>query len=268
MINLVIGFALSNIVSILAYKKESLNLSGAISAIILGTLLFVFGGAFLWMIMIGFFISSSVISKLGKRQKEFTKDINEKGSRRDVTQVLANGGLGLAVAFCYYLTDAEEFLLAYVVLFASVNADTWSSELGVLSKKKPVSILTFRVVDKGTSGGISKLGTIAAILGSSFIALIFFVGYLLTYGYNNMLMLMTMLCLLGGFLGSIIDSVMGGTVQGKFCCQVCNCITEKKIHHNKPTIHKKGWKVLNNEGVNFFSAAISSLIMVLIFQLF
>lgn len=267
MIHLALGVILTTPITFVAYKKASLNLSGAVAATFLGVLIYFWGGLFMWLIMIGFFISSSLLSKVGREQKAITDKINEKGARRDVIQVIANGGLGFVFAYFYHLTQMEVFLLAYAVAFASSSADTWSSELGVLSKKAPVSILTLKQVNAGTSGAVSALGILAAFLGAAFISAVFFVGFTIKYGFNDLLVIMTLLCLAGGVLGAFIDSVIGAKFQGKYYCQVCHTVTEKKHHHGMKTIHQEGWRFINNDLVNFTSTTMASVIIIVIFQL-
>lgn len=57
--------------------------------------------------------------------------------------------------------------------YAAVAADTFSSELGILSTSPPrlLTSLTLRQVPPGTNGGITPLGTAAGFLGSFIIAL-------------------------------------------------------------------------------------------------
>ena len=57
--------------------------------------------------------------------------------------------------------------LGFAAALAAVNADTWGTELGVLNPHPPRMITDLRkVVEKGTSGGISLIGTLAALAGS------------------------------------------------------------------------------------------------------
>lgn len=56
-------------------------------------------------------------------------------------------------------------MLGFMVCLASSNSDTWASEIGSLSRKKPIYIRTFKRIERGTSGAISGLGTVAAFAG-------------------------------------------------------------------------------------------------------
>lgn len=53
----------------------------------------------------------------------------------------------------------------YVGFFACCTADTWASELGILSTSDPFLITTLKRVPKGTNGGVSGLGFMASLAG-------------------------------------------------------------------------------------------------------
>ena len=59
------------------------------------------------------------------------------------------------------------------VSMAAATSDTWSSEIGIYFKGKTFDIFKMRPVPPGVSGGMSRYGTLAGILGSAFITKIF-----------------------------------------------------------------------------------------------
>ncbi len=263
--NIVIGFLFSFVIAFAGYKKESLSLSGGVSAVILGTSLYYFGGIFFSAIMVAFFISSSILTKYKKGFKKILDDINEKGGKRDYIQVIANGLLGFIFALLFFVTQKHVFILAYATAFAASNADTWASELGVLSRSNPISIISFKKIERGMSGGVSPIGTIASALGAGFIGVIFTVGYILQYGINTSWLKLFILCSFCGFMGSLVDSLIGSTLQAKYLCTVCGKNTEKKLHHGSKTTHISGIKFINNDVVNFSSGLIVSIIAIALY---
>ncbi len=265
MINIITGFIFSLIIALMGYKKESLSLSGMISAVILGTALYYFGGLFFSTILVAFFISSSLLTKYRKGFKKKFEDMNEKSGKRDYTQVVANGLLGLIYALMFFVTQKHLFVLAYASAFAASNADTWASELGVLSRNNPISILSFKRIERGMSGGVSMLGIIASALGAIFIGVIFTLGYLFKFGTDTAWLKMFALCSLSGFAGSLVDSLMGASLQAKYRCIICDKYTEKRVHHEKETIKVGGIEFINNDVVNFTSALITTFIAIILY---
>lgn len=265
MINLesIIGIVTSTIISLIAYRKKSLNKSGVIAAIILGTAIFSFGGFLPFALMMLFFISSSILSKVGKQKKGKLESIHEKGDARDYMQVLANGGVALFFLVLFKITKDIKFFTASAVSFAASNSDTWASEIGVLSKGKTISILTGRKIEKGVSGGISLLGTISAFMGSAVIAIAYLIYHILILGYNNSIKVFIIITILG-FLGSIVDSILGVTVQGQYIDKSDGHITEKKYSDTSKNQLLKGYSLINNDIVNILSNFIATFISILI----
>ncbi|MSU00232.1 DUF92 domain-containing protein [Tissierella pigra] len=261
MLDFTIGLISSFLISFIAYKKSSLNISGFLAATILGTAIYFFGGLWFFNIMIGFFISSSFLTKFKNTNKNNVNKLNEKGGKRDYIQVFVNGGIGLILAFLHYIYKEPIFLLAYSVSFGVATSDTWASEIGVLSKNKPLSILNLRTIERGMSGGISTLGTVFSFLGSAFIAIIFFIAYIALYNDIRQGLTYFSICLILGFIGSIIDSILGASIQAQYYCESTKSFTERKIHKNKPNRLVKGYYIVNNDAVNFASNLISTLIV-------
>ncbi len=261
-----LGMVLALIVALLSFRFKFLDAGGSVGTFLLGTLVFGIGGWSFTLPILTFFVLSSLISKIGKRRKQKLLQVFEKSGQRDIWQVLANGGVPglLVIVWSFYPHDLV--YLFYVGALAAVMADTWSTEIGVLSKQEPVSVITFKKVDMGTSGGITLLGTLGGLLGASILV---FTGWLsgphsspAIIGSKEIIVLVA-----AGLLAGLIDSILGATVQAKFRCAECKKITEKKVHCNDITTqHDSGYRWINNDVVNLF-CAISSSGFILLFWL-
>lgn len=249
---LVIAFVLSGVIAAAATWRHSLSPSGAIGALIVGTLTFGLGGT-VWGILLGvFFITSSALSHFKEREKRAAAEKFEKGHTRDIGQVMANGGLGALIALLSWLWPdlGPGWLALFLGVMATVNADTWATELGTLSRQPPRLITTGRVVEVGTSGGVSVLGTAVSFLGGLLIGVM---AGLLQEEIG--LGIAAALGGLGGLSGSLMDSLMGATVQQIYYCDTCQKDTERKIHRcGTVTRPHHGWAWLNNDLVNLISS--------------
>ena len=229
-----------------AYKARALSVSGGFGAFLLGVFMFGSGGWNTMLPLIGFFVLSSVLSKIADRRSR--KDmIVSKGSRRDIVQVYANGGVALLVALGWYFTGFEASWLywAFLASIAAATADTWETEIGSFSKGLPIDILTGQHVAKGYSGGISLLGTLGGLLGAIAITTTALLANALSFDLP-----LIGLIILSGFLGSVVDSMLGSSVQAKYECTVCGKPTEKLHHCEQPTNHLSGPTWLDNDWVN------------------
>src|SRR5205085_5277320 len=158
-------------VAVSAAILRMLTAAGAVAAFIIGSLTFGLGGAPFAIPLLTFFISSSLLSQIGKARKAGQNSRYEKSSVRDAGQVLANGAVpaALAVVFAFSAYSRQTYLL-YLAALAAVNADTWATEIGGMSSARPWLVTTFRKVDPGTSGAVSIAGLAAAMAGALVIA--------------------------------------------------------------------------------------------------
>lgn len=205
----------------------------------------------------GFFISSSIWSHLFQKAKHGIQERLAKTSIRDWQQVLANGGPAALFALLFSLTGNDVWTFAYVASIAAANSDTWASEIGPLSHKMPFSVRTFRRVSKGTSGAVSLIGTVAAIAGAAFISLISMVML------DDMNASLFILITASGFLGNLLDTLLGAFVQLDYRCRVCEIQTESTVHCGQQTQRTKGYW-MNNEFVNALSSLLAGLIILLL----
>ncbi len=260
-----------------AYLKGAITAAGAVAGATVGLLIFLSGGGFYWSVLMAFFISSSALSRLtftgpgtGARRmraaRSQAEEIHEKGARRDAVQVLANGGLAALTAVGHGITGSPFFMFGFAIALAAANADTWASEIGVLSRREPRSIITLRRIPRGTSGGVSPLGLTAATGGALFIAVWFAAGYVATHGWNlGELMPMVAAITAGGFLGSLIDSILGASVQAQYWDRIKGGYTEKRIDAGGATNRLvRGFRGMTNDAVNAVSGFASMALLLIL----
>lgn len=263
---LLLGLVLSALMGGLGYWRQALSTSGVIGAILVGTLIFGLGGWVWGLLLIAFFVSSSWLSHYRRADKEAVSVKFAKGSRRDIGQVLANGGLGAILAIVFSRYPEPLLFAAFVGVMATVNADTWATELGVLSRVPPRLITTGDVVVPGTSGGVTRLGIWASVAGSLLIgtiatALTQTVSLLSGGGWSLRAISYTLLAVVGGLAGSLFDSLLGATVQGIYYCDHCGKETESSTHHCGRTARPlRGWGWLNNDLVNLIASLVGGLV--------
>jgi uncharacterized protein (TIGR00297 family) len=245
---LVIGFGLGIAIAMLAWRAGALSASGAVAAAVTGGLIFGLGGARWAVLLLLFFFTSSGLSQLFGRQKSKLAEKFSKGSRRDWAQVCANGGLGALLAVGHGFWPEQAWIwVAYAGAMAGVNADTWSTELGVLSRTPPRLITTGKIVERGESGGVSLMGTLAALGGAGIIG----AGAAALAPEQGVWSLLAATSL-GGLTGSLFDSLLGATLQAIYYCPTCQKETERHPRHTcgDQTTLQRGWRWLNNDLVN------------------
>ena len=257
-------FAASMILGYGAYKLKSLSVSGGFGAFLLGVFMFGMGSWQTMLPLIGFFVLSSLLSKIADRQSK--KDIiSSKGSQRDIVQVYANGGIPLIFTIAWYLSNysIDWLYWAFLASLASATADTWETEIGSFSKSLPLDILSWKRVPKGYSGGISLLGTSGGVMGAAIIVLI-----AVFMGFIQLDTILIVVIIIAGFLGSIVDSILGASIQAKFKCEVCGKATERVVHCHEETTHISGMRWLDNDWVNVAGSLSGGLIFMLLYLLF
>ncbi len=202
---LLIGFMLGVGAAGVAWRAGVLTRSGSLAAALLGGLIFGLGGLRWAALLLLFFITSSGLSHFSGWRKAALAEKFSKGTQRDWGQVAANGGLAALLVIAHTLWAGQNWIwLAFAGAMAAVNADTWATELGVLSKTAPRLITNGKVVERGTSGGVSLAGTLAALGGAAIIGLA--AGWLWPQtGFWVTLLVVS----LGGLTGSMFELVVG-----------------------------------------------------------
>ncbi|ORY65290.1 integral membrane protein DUF92-domain-containing protein [Pseudomassariella vexata] len=130
-------------------------------------------------------------------------------------------------SFCFKWGSGDLLVIGIIANYAAVCADTFSSELGILSRSTPRLITSFnlRKVPPGTNGGVTVWGLVAGALGSLIIvtaSLLFlplctdetdgklFGGPAWSPSQKGML---AWGLVIWGALGSLLDSFLGGWLQ-------------------------------------------------------
>lgn len=247
-----LGALFGFIIAVASYVARFLTFSGSAATFLLAVIVFGVGG-WQWTVpIVTFFVLSSLLSKFGGSRKERFDLLFEKSSRRDWGQVAANGGVAGLVVVLSALFPIFDFYPLYLGALAAVTADTWGTEIGILSKGRTVSVLTFQPVATGTSGGVSGLGTIGGAVGAAAVAL---AGYSWYSEFRTAIVVAA-----AGVVGSLADSALGATVQAQFKCEVCGRTTERQMHCGKAALRSRGVQWVNNDVVNFFCAAVGALV--------
>jgi len=242
-----------------ARAVKALSISGALAAALVGFLLFGLGGGWGAAALLLFFITSSALSRFGKKRKDALG--YEKGGERDAGQVLANGGIAALSAILMYLNPGEDWPAAALLgALAAANADTWATEIGSLAKGSPRLITNFRKAPTGSSGAISLPGTLAALAGGLTLGIMAF--------YRDMSIAGVISVTLGGLAGSLADSLLGATIQAQYRCPVCGKLTERLTHcEEEPTVLSRGFPVINNDAVNVIATLTGAIVSVFLNRL-
>ena len=178
----------------------TLDGEGMVIAIIIGVFILLLGGVygpFFLAVIVLFLAFSAIVTNIGMGMKKRIKVYEE---RRGWKNVIANGIVPLAIVLAYFIGHLYSIalIIAYIASVAGTTADKFASELGVLGDT-PVSIITFKKVKKGVSGGVTALGTISSFIGASLIGL--------SATSINLPPNYVVVIAVAGFLGAIIDSL-------------------------------------------------------------
>lgn len=272
MVQVMIAVLISSLIALRAYRKNSLDVSGAFAGFFVMAVHLSVNYRFGAMLL-AFFFTSSKLTKMGEDRKRTLDADFKEGGQRNWIQVLSNGGIASVLVIAFWgLTTSQDTCLdskqskiitalvgGLIGHYSCCNGDTWSSELGVLSDEQPRLITTFRPVRRGTNGGITKAGLVAAAAAGSVIGLAFILPGFFTKSCTNDAFLKQLfvipLSAIAGLAGSLIDSILGATLQFSGFCSVRNKVVSKP----GPTVKRiSGLSILDNNGVNLVSVFLTS----------
>ncbi|MDP4199445.1 MAG: DUF92 domain-containing protein [Bacteroidota bacterium] len=255
--NLLLGFCLAGSISFGAWRFRALDRSGAIAALLMGTIVFGFGGLAPSVALITFFLTGSIFSALPGGIRMPTGD---ETSGRSWKQVTANGLIPVLAILTSWTIPAIAHPATIIALggIAAGTADSWATELGTRYGGPARDILTHRPSPPGASGGISVRGIGASLIGAFVIA---FVG-LFSVGHAQAWDILAVT--VGGFLGAVGDSIIGSLIQARYLCPVCNSSVETPIHCTSHTLLVAGNTFVTNNVVNFAATTIGAIFSIVI----
>ena len=241
--------------AVAAYLARSLDLGGAAGAFVMGVVVLWSTGFGGFLLLLLFFVSSNIVGKISKklRSRGQVAEISEKkGHRRDLMQVLANGLMAVLAALMWLLSLKDIALVMFGAAVAEATADTFAGEIGRLSSREPVSILTLRPVPRGLSGGVTLLGVFAAFAASAVIALCLYLWFP-TVSVAGAVLAGTL-----GFAGSVIDSYLGAGVQAIYYDPEEKTFSEKEEKDGRKLELSRGIRWIDNDMVNLMSNVFSA----------
>jgi uncharacterized protein (TIGR00297 family) len=258
-----LGAAFAAGIAAAAWLAGSLSASGARAATLLGTVAALAGWRWA-LLLVAYFVSSSVLSRLGRATKQArTAGIIQKAGARDARQVWANGGVfGVAavVAAGSVGTPALFAVLAGIGALSASAADTWATEIGTWRGGIPRSVRDWRPVAPGTSGAVTAWGTLGMCSGALGVSGL---GVWLLQPRAITPVTATALLAVAGAAGAMIDTVLGAWWQSRRTCPACAVSTEQLVHTcGTPTVRSGGLNGIDNDVVNAVCTLVGALLAV------
>jgi uncharacterized protein (TIGR00297 family) len=209
------------IFTVLAWFVGGVNVSGALAGSAVAFIMAV-RDLRMFLALLVVFAVTLVATRIGYTRKQQLRAAEPPGGRT-AAQAMANLGIAaLVVAIA-----APGWPVLALAALAEAAADTGSSEIGMAFPSRTVLITSLNPVPAGTDGGVSALGTLAALLAAIAIALAALLTGLVSINESAFIAM-------AGFLGVQVDSLLGALVE------------------------RRGY--LNNDLVNLFSTAATAAI--------
>jgi uncharacterized protein (TIGR00297 family) len=289
--SLIYASILASSLAFIGSRKKSLSRSGAIAGFFVGFLSIACG----WrgMLVIVFYQLGSWATKFKKNVKERVDATAAIASSRGASQVLGCSAIAVGCALAHAILCGEEKIIHFphhatqqssstaamaskltcgiIAHYATCLGDTLASELGILSNEAPVLILKpWKKVPHGTNGGITVWGTLCSIFGGAIIGLatvlldtlsgvISPTAAVRTSDMSSYILTITQFGAVCGFIGSLLDSLLGATLQASYYDP------DEKIAHDAGSSknasnlkHISGINILSNVQVNLISVLLTT----------
>ncbi|MGV9168741.1 MAG: DUF92 domain-containing protein [Promethearchaeia archaeon] len=263
------GLLLMGFIGPLSYKLGFVDVSGLISAFVVGFTVWYTGGPAAFTVLLFFFVSAGLATKFKFKAKARKGVAQESRGKRSYRNVLASGIIPMFFSIGMYLSpmlgiNPYWMLGGFVGAVGTTSADTLASEIGVFSTRKPRLITNLRrKVPSGTIGAVSLLGEAVAAFAGLAIGIIVALFAIIAPGSVPVsgvfeLVLVIPLAVLTAFIGCNLDSLIGAVVQDKYVCEICGAITDNQFHCDYETKHIGGIKQFSNIHVNLGSSGMGA----------
>jgi uncharacterized protein (TIGR00297 family) len=208
-----------------------------------------------------FFLTSTQFGKVKAEYKNTLTAVSSTKAKeaRNHSQVLANSAFASFLILVQHFYGQFEILtIGVIAQYAAVCADTWASELGILSKSPPILITTLRPCPRGTNGGVSLYGLQVSVAGGVLMGI---VGVLIapmfaSYSVTEKVQFIAFTGVVGLF-GSLLDSLLGALFQNSVVNSAGKIIEQPNGYVVLESEGKliSGNGLLDNNQVNFLMAS-------------
>jgi len=158
---IVFAVAVNVAIALASATLRLVSRSGAVAGIVVGILIWVFGGWRSYVLLLAFFALGSAATLLGYRRKAARGVGQADSGRRGAAHVFANCTVPAVLAVFH----APPIALAAAL--AAALADTLGTEIGALYGRRAFSLFDLTKRGAGTPGAVSGPGTLAGLAGAA-----------------------------------------------------------------------------------------------------
>jgi len=259
------------------HENHSLSTSGALLALLVGFCLTLAHYSFFLCLLV-FIITSSKVTMYKREQKKLFEGETSEGGKTNWLKVLCNSGMATELALLYMLDIGSADLpvdfkneyraswlgMAVLGALSCSTGDAWANELGmVFATGEPFLLTTFQRVPKGTNGGVTLPGLVCSLLGGLVVGVAYWAGIILSANNQDLniapnQMNVILVGGMGGVLGSLLDSLIGASLQFSGKDMKTGRIVEVPREGVVPI---SGKKVLDNHSVNLVSSILTAILV-------
>lgn len=259
-----------------AWSKKSLTNGGIVTAFLTAVVHAIHPWSGYFVLLTTFFLAGTAVTKVkhdikAKLTKSASGSAGGEGPRNHI-QVLANSFAASVLVACHAFKlrhavddvcwgrNSDAIVVGIVANYAAVTADTFSSELGILSKHTPRLITApWRSVPRGTNGGVTFAGLLAGLGGALLIAVTSTVALPLCYDWETKDKAKFILGItFAGFCGTLLDSFLGAVFQASVVDTRSGKVVEgdggRKVLIHSSSQHVKPSAKLRSEVISYEDA--------------